>query len=47
MSTCSEPTGSHENSVTTSERSSAGRLRRSKNAATETTNEAPIIAVAK
>ena len=47
MSTCSSPTGSQENSVTTSARSSAGRLRRSKYTPTATTNEAPTIAVAR
>ena len=39
MSTCSDPTGSHSNSVTTCDRSSASVPRRSKNAATVTTNE--------
>ena len=47
MSTCSVPTGSHSNSVTTSDRSSAGFDSRSKNTPTVTTNAAPIIAVAR
>ena len=47
MSTCSSPTGSQEYRVTTSERSSADRLRRSKYTPTEARNEAPTMAVAR
>ncbi len=46
MSTCSDPTGTHEKSVSTCIRSSSGRLSRSKNTPTVTTNEAKTISVA-
>ena len=46
-STLSEPTGTHENTVTTCWRSSADLESRSKNAPTATTNAAPHISVAR
>ena len=47
MSTCSEPTGSHEKSVTTVARSSSGFDSMSKKRTTLTTNEAATISVAR